>query len=106
MIKINSEASIKIYDHIHCIGIIQNFIFFIIMQGRDSVAENRYNDSPIVMTIQYISQFFSKFSVRRNELKVNRVYRYVTLYKALQWFNTLTQKYSKFFVSRNKLKLT
>jgi hypothetical protein len=30
----------------------------VIMQGRDSVAENRYNDSPIVITIQYISQFF------------------------------------------------
>jgi hypothetical protein len=52
------EASLKIYDHIHCIGIIQNLIFFIIMQGRDYVAENRYNDSPIVITIQYISQNF------------------------------------------------
>jgi hypothetical protein len=28
------------------------------MQGRDYVAENRYNDSPIVITIQYISQNF------------------------------------------------
>jgi hypothetical protein len=34
MIKNNSEASMKIYDHIQCIGIIQNHIFFIIMQGR------------------------------------------------------------------------
>jgi hypothetical protein len=76
------------------------------MEGRDFVTENRYNDSPIVITIQYISQNFSKFSVHRNESKVNRVYRYVTLHKALQRFNTLTQKYSKFFVSRNKLKLT
>jgi hypothetical protein len=42
----------KIYDHIHCIGIIQNLIFFIIMQGRDSVVENRYNDSI------HISNFF------------------------------------------------
>jgi hypothetical protein len=76
------------------------------MQGRDSVAENHYNDFSIVITIQYISQKISMFSVRKNEPKVNRVYRYVTLHKALQRFNTLTQKYSKFFVSRNKLKLT
>jgi hypothetical protein len=76
------------------------------MQERDSVTENRYNDSSIVITIQYISQKISKFSMRRNEPKVNRVYRYVTLHKALQRFNTPTKKYSKFFVSRNKLKLT
>jgi hypothetical protein len=30
----------------------------VIMEGRDSVAENHYNDSPIVITIQYISQNF------------------------------------------------
>jgi hypothetical protein len=34
MIKMNSEASMKIYDHIKCTGIIQNLIFFIIMQER------------------------------------------------------------------------
>jgi hypothetical protein len=61
------------------------------MQGRDSVAENRCNDSPIVITIQYISQKKLKFSMRRNEPKVNIVYRYVTLHKVLQRF-TLTQK--------------
>jgi hypothetical protein len=73
----------KIYDHIQCIGIIQNLIFFIIMQGRNSVAKNRYNDSPIVITIQYISQKISKFSMRKNEPKVNKVYHYVTLHKTL-----------------------
>jgi hypothetical protein len=34
MIKINSDISMKIYNHIQCTGIIQNLIFFIIMQGR------------------------------------------------------------------------
>jgi hypothetical protein len=61
----------KIYDHIQCIGIIQNLILFIIMQGRYSIAENHCNDSPIVITIQYISQKKFKLSVRRNEPKVN-----------------------------------
>jgi hypothetical protein len=56
----------------------------VIMQGRDSVAENRYNDSI------HISIFF-KFSVRRNQPKVNILYRYVTLHKSLQRFNTLTE---------------
>jgi uncharacterized membrane protein len=49
---INSEASMKIYDHIQCTCIIQNLIFFIIKQGRALYRRetlkrfpNRYNDS-------------------------------------------------------------
>jgi hypothetical protein len=60
----------KIYDHIQCIGIIQNSIFFIIIQGKTLCRREPYNDSPIVITIQYISQKYSKFFVRRNESKL------------------------------------
>jgi hypothetical protein len=95
----------KIYDHIQCIGIIQNLILFIIMQGRYSIAENHCNDSPIVITIQYISQKKFKLSVRRNEPKVNSA----SLCNASESVITIQYTYSKIFkvfVSRNKLKLT
>jgi hypothetical protein len=53
-----------------------------------SAVENHYNGSSIVITIPVSYLKYSKFSISRDNVKVNRSYRYVTLDEALTLHET------------------
>jgi hypothetical protein len=82
MVKINEKISIKIYDHISCICIIQNLIFLhnFARERSPPQKKNRYNGSWTVVTFSYTSHSkYSKFYEGRDSVKVNRAYHYEAL---------------------------